>query len=71
MKEEYKLREYILLVLNWLWLDDNDKKEICNEIYDSVMANKYLNESVKEKGHLYADDVQTAICEVLKSRIVK
>lgn len=71
MKEEYKLREYIMLVLNWLWLDDNDKKEICDEIYDSVRENEYLNKSIEEKGHLYADEVQIAVCEVLKSRILK
>lgn len=71
MKEEHKLRGYIILVLNWLWHNDNDKNEICDEIYDSVRDNFYLNECVRKKGHLYADDVQTAVCEVLKSRIVK
>ena len=66
-----KLREEIMLVLNWLWLRDEDKKEICNEIYDDVKNNSYLNMCLSENGIYYIDDVQEVVCDVLKRKILQ
>ena len=57
-----KLREHIMLVLNWMWLDNTDKNEICDSIINEVaeLTPKYY----------YIDDIQKIVRSVLKSRVL-
>lgn len=64
-----KLREYIMMTLNWLW-NDEDANMICNEIYNDIKNDSELNSDIQKRGYLGISAVQTATKKVLKERLL-
>lgn len=64
-----KLREYIILTLNWLW-NDADATKICDVIYDDVKNDLDLNADIQKKGYLGISAVQTATKKIIRERLL-